>query len=200
MHQEISYIGSFHSVELCPAHSLPEFAFIGRSNVGKSSLINTLFGRKDLARVSKQPGKTRSINLFLVEDAFYMVDLPGYGYARHSKEQRQLWQKMVRAYFLDRPQLTCVFVLLDSNIPLQKADHSFINWLGGHQLPFHLVFTKSDRLKPRKVRQNIEEIRNELRKDWESLPRDFVTSSTSGEGKDELLDYLVNLSGELREG
>lgn len=200
MHQKISYIGSFHSVTVCPAHALPEFAFIGRSNVGKSSLINTLFGRKDLARVSKQPGKTRSINFFLVEDAFYMVDLPGYGYARHSKEQRQQWQKMVRSYFLDRSQLTCVFVLLDSNIPLQKTDQSFINWLGRHQIPFHLIFTKSDRGKPRKIRQNIEEIRNELRKDWESLPKDFVTSSTSGEGKDELLDYLVNLSGELREG
>lgn len=200
MHQKISYIGSFHSVTVCPAHALPEFAFIGRSNVGKSSLINTLFGRKDLARVSKQPGKTRSINFFLVEDAFYMVDLPGYGYARHSKEQRQQWQKMVRSYFLDRYQLTCVFVLLDSNIPLQKTDQSFINWLGRHQIPFHLIFTKSDRGKPRKIRQNIEEIRNELRKDWESLPKDFVTSSTSGEGKDELLDYLVNLSGELREG
>lgn len=200
MHQKISYIGSFHSVTVCPAHALPEFAFIGRSNVGKSSLINALFGRKDLARVSKQPGKTRSINFFLVEDAFYMVDLPGYGYARHSKEQRQQWQKMVRSYFLDRSQLTCVFVLLDSNIPLQKTDQSFINWLGRHQIPFHLIFTKSDRGKPRKIRQNIEEIRNELRKDWESLPKDFVTSSTSGEGKDELLDYLVNLSGELREG
>ena len=198
MSHQINYHASYHKVGQCPPSDRPEFAFIGRSNVGKSSLINRLFGRKDLAYVSKQPGKTQSINFYKVEDLFYIVDLPGFGFAKQSKKQRRGWRKMVQNYFLERTGLSCVFFLIDANIPLQANDREFINWLGENGIPFVLVFTKTDKNKPRFVEENIGEIRRELLLDWEYLPKQFITSSSTGEGIDRLLEYLINLADDLK--
>ncbi len=198
MSHQINYHASYHKVGQCPPSDRPEFAFIGRSNVGKSSLINRLFGRKDLAYVSKQPGKTQSINFYKVEDLFYIVDLPGFGFAKQSKKQRRGWRKMVQNYFLERTGLSCVFFLIDANIPLQANDREFINWLGENGIPFVLVFTKTDKSKPRLVEENIGEIRRELLLDWEYLPKQFITSSSTGEGIDRLLEYLINLADDLK--
>lgn len=198
MSHQINYHASYHKVGQCPPSDRPEFAFIGRSNVGKSSLINRLFGRKDLAYVSKQPGKTQSINFYKVEDLFYIVDLPGFGFAKQSKKQRREWRKMVQNYFLERTGLSCVFFLIDANIPLQANDREFINWLGENGIPFVLVFTKTDKSKPRLVEENIGEIRRELLLDWEYLPKQFITSSSTGEGIDSLLEYLINLADDLK--
>lgn len=197
MNHTINYQASYHSVDLCPKSSWPEFAFIGRSNVGKSSLINSLFGRKELAYVSKQPGKTQSINYYSVDDKFYIVDLPGYGYAKHSKAQRARWDKMSKRYFLERSNLECVFVLIDSNIPPQVVDMEFIDWLGENQIPFVLVYTKSDRSKPLKIDQNIAHIQETLLQNWEYLPEQFVTSSVKGDGIAPVLKYLFKLAEDL---
>lgn len=197
MNHQIEYFGSFHKVEQAPSSDRPEFAFIGRSNVGKSSLINRLFGRKDLAFVSKQPGKTQSINYYSVGDSFYIVDLPGFGYARQSRKQRHGWDRMVKNYFVNREGLTCVFVLIDANIPLQNNDHEFINWLGEHHIPFAIIFTKSDKSKPRSIQKNIEEIQQGLLQDWEYLPEQFITSASNGEGMESVLNYLLTLVDEI---
>ncbi|HLT94269.1 MAG TPA: ribosome biogenesis GTP-binding protein YihA/YsxC [Membranihabitans sp.] len=193
MNPQIEYLGSYHKVEQAPKADRPEFAFIGRSNVGKSSLINRLFGRKDLAYVSKQPGKTQSINYYRVGEDYYIVDLPGYGYARQSRKQRAGWDRMVRRFLQQRSALTCVFVLLDSNLTLQSIDHEFINWLGENQIPFALIFTKSDKSKPQTVDENLQSIREGLLQDWEYLPEQFLTSSTSGDGIGTVLNYLHTL-------
>lgn len=198
MNHQINYYASYHKVEQCPPSDRPEFAFIGRSNVGKSSLINRLFGRKDLAYVSKQPGKTQAINFYKVEEGFYIVDLPGFGFAKQSRKQRQGWRKMVQNYFLERTGLSCVFFLIDANIPLQANDREFINWLGENGIPFVLVFTKTDKNKERFVEENIREVRQELLRDWEYLPKQFITSSSTGEGIDDLLKYLINLADDLK--
>jgi len=194
MSHKIIYHASYHKVTQCPTSERPEFAFIGRSNVGKSSLINSLFDRKDLAYVSKQPGKTQSINYYQVDDDFFIVDLPGFGYAKHSRKQRRSWESMSKNYFLNRQNLACVFVLIDANIPLQVIDREFISWLGAHHIPYVMVFTKCDKSKPRQVKKNIEEIQEALLKEWEYLPPHFITSAVKGEGKDLVLDYLFNLA------
>jgi len=199
MKYQINYHASYHKVEQAPIADRPEFAFIGRSNVGKSSLINRMFGRKELAYVSKQPGKTQSINYYKVEEKCYIVDLPGFGYARQSRKQRSGWDQMVRNYFLERNTLTCVFVLIDSNIPLQKIDREFINWLGENEIPFALIFTKSDKSKSQFLEKNIEGIRQALLEEWEFLPPDFVTSSANGAGIEKVLEYLFNLVDDLNE-
>lgn len=199
MKYQINYHASYHKVEQAPIADRPEFAFIGRSNVGKSSLINRMFGRKELAYVSKQPGKTQSINYYKVEEKCYIVDLPGFGYARQSRKQRSGWDQMVRNYFLERNTLTCVFVLIDSNIPLQKIDREFINWLGENEIPFALIFTKSDKSKSQFLEKNIEGIRQALLEEWEFLPPDFVTSSANGAGIEKVLEYLFNLVDDLHE-
>src|SRR5690606_2885773 len=199
MKYQINYHASYHKVEQAPIADRPEFAFIGRSNVGKSSLINRMFGRKELAYVSKQPGKTQSINYYKVEEKCYIVDLPGFGYARQSRKQRSGWDQMVRNYFLERNTLTCVFVLIDSNIPLQKIDREFINWLGENEIPFALIFTKSDKSKSQFLEKNIEGIRQALLEEWEFLPPDFVTSSANGGGIEKVLEYLFNLVDDLNE-
>ena len=197
MNHQIEYFGSFHKVEQAPSPDRPEFAFIGRSNVGKSSLINRLFGRKDLAFVSKQPGKTQSINYYNVKESFYIVDLPGFGYARQSRKQRHGWDRMVKNYFLHRDALTCVFVLIDANIPLQSIDHEFVNWLGEHHIPFAIIFTKSDKSKPHIIQKNIELIRQGLLQDWEYLPAQFITSASNGEGMEAVLNYLLTLVDDI---
>jgi GTP-binding protein len=191
--QQAEFRGSFPNVNKCPEDTRPEFAFIGRSNVGKSSLINMLTGRKEMAHTSKKPGKTQMINYYLVNQQWHLVDLPGYGYAKRAKSTRAKWRKMLQDYLVKRPNLVCTFILIDSNVPPQKNDLDFINWLGEMQLPFLLVFTKVDRLKPEERTANIQLFQKTMLESWEELPRQFVTSSNSGEGRREMLEYIESL-------
>lgn len=190
MIQEATFIGSYPALKDCPKSDKPEFAFIGRSNVGKSSLINMICGRKALAKVSGTPGKTQSINFFLINDRWHLVDLPGYGYARVSKTTRGRWEGMIETYLRRRDNLQCIFVLIDSNIPPQKIDLEFIGNLGEWQLPFVCVFTKSDRVSQREVQANIAAFKKELLKTWEALPQMFVTSSEKGIGRADILEFI----------
>jgi GTP-binding protein len=193
-YQEIKYVGSFPRVSKAPKNWLPEYAFIGRSNVGKSSLINALLGRKDLARVSSTPGKTQMLNFYEVEGKWTICDLPGYGYAKLSKKHRTSMQKMVNQYLLNREQLQCAFVLVDSNIPPQKIDLDFINWLGENQVPFVVIFTKADRVKPARLEENIDAIKQALLEYWEELPPFFVSSSNDGRGREEILKFITEVN------
>ncbi len=193
MRLEVTFKGSFPSLWKMPEGNLPQFAFIGRSNVGKSSLINMLTDRKKIAKVSKQPGKTQLINLFEVDEKWILVDLPGYGYAKESKKKRKNWEVMVNTYLKEAPVLHLAFVLIDSNIPPQQIDLDFINWLGTNGIPFSLVFTKTDRLVARKTAKNVEAFCEALLADWESLPPYFLASSISRAGRDEILSYIVSL-------
>lgn len=186
------YIGSFVTVAQCPKPLKPEYAFIGRSNVGKSSLINMLTGRKSLAHVSHTPGKTQTINHFLINDSWYLVDLPGYGYAKVSKTQRKKWEQFIRSYLDKRQNLQCVFQLVDSRIPPQEIDIDFMNWMGEMQIPFVIVFTKTDnkKFKPK----NIEIYNEKLLETWHNLPPQFLTSSTKKIGKDEILNLIEDVN------
>ncbi|HEV7346760.1 ribosome biogenesis GTP-binding protein YihA/YsxC [Telluribacter sp.] len=175
----------------CPAPDLPEYAFIGRSNVGKSSLINMLTARKNLAKTSQQPGKTQLINHFLINGSWYLVDLPGYGYAKVSKVDRENWQQMIDNYLRNRPNLVCIFVLIDSRHDPQRVDLEFMEKLGQEELPFHIVFTKADKLKKsNQVTTHIERYRQKLQETWEELPPMFITSAEKGEGRDPLLEAI----------
>ena len=174
----------------CPAPTLPEFAFIGRSNVGKSSLINSLCKQKKLAKTSSQPGKTQLINHFNINDIWYLVDLPGYGYARVSKKNRSIFGKMITDYIFNRTNLMVVFVLIDSRIPPQKIDIEFINELGVNQIPFALIFTKADKLTNNEVAKNTAAFKKALQQHWEELPPSFITSSETGQGREEVLNYI----------
>jgi GTP-binding protein len=194
--QDAAYIGSFPTLEKCPEPKLPEYALIGRSNVGKSSLLNCLCGRKDLARISKKPGKTEAINFYLIDNSWYFVDLPGYGYARRSKGLIRSFGKMITEYLLYRPTLQCALVLIDSNVPPQPKDIEFVNWLGENQVPFVLVFTKTDKLKTQKSRENPNLIKAELLKHWNELPDIFMTSSVTGEGREELLNFIEEINNQ----
>ena len=194
---ESEYIGSFPSELKCPKHNKPEYAFIGRSNVGKSSLINMLTGRRALARVSKKPGKTQMLNFYLIDKSWYLVDLPGYGYAHISKSTRRKWEKMIQGYLQKRQTLACAFILIDANVPPQKNDMEFINWMGLMQVPFVIVYTKSDRLKPMVLEQNIEAVREELLKSWSEVPQEFITSSIKKEGSEELLGFIATLNQKI---
>lgn len=182
----------------CPESSLPEYAFIGRSNVGKSSLINMLTGVKGLAKTSSRPGKTQLINHFIVNNQWYLVDLPGYGYACSSKSSREAWSKMIRHYFFDRKQLTNTFVLIDSRIPPQRNDMEFINFLGSHGIPLSIVFTKADKEKQRVIDANTAAFRQALQATWDELPPIFLTSAQTGAGKEELLDYIETINAKLQ--
>ncbi|HNZ81476.1 MAG TPA: ribosome biogenesis GTP-binding protein YihA/YsxC [Bacteroidales bacterium] len=192
-----SFVVSNISVENCPKTSLPEFAFIGRSNVGKSSLINMLLNQKNLAKTSSTPGKTLLINHFLVNEAWYLVDLPGYGYARVSLKQREQLHRMISDYMLKRPNLLCVFVLLDSRHRPQEIDLDFLEFLGENQVPFALVFTKIDKCKKSELNLNIENYRNRLLESWESLPPLFLSSSEKKQGRTALLTYLTQILKDL---
>jgi len=192
--QEVKYVGSYPSISSCPKDEKPEYAFIGRSNVGKSSLINMLTGRNGLARISKKPGKTQMINYFQVERAWYLVDLPGYGYAKISKKKRREWEIMIEGYLQHRRTLACAFVLIDANIPAQQIDIDFLNWLGDKQVPFAIVYTKIDRLKPAEVQPNIDNIRTTLLEHWEALPQEFITSSVKKEGQEEILGFIDSVN------
>ena len=185
--------------KLCPDDKRAEFAFIGRSNVGKSSLINMLMGNKSLAKTSGTPGKTQLINHFIVNEKWYLVDLPGYGYAKVSKNQRDKWQKLISNYLIQRTALTLVFVLLDSRLEPQKIDLEFMNWCGENQVPFAMVFTKIDKLSSTELNRNLAKYKKEMLKTWEELPPLFTTSATSASGKEPVLNYitavLLQLSG-----
>ena len=181
----------------CPATNVPEYAFIGRSNVGKSSLIN-LLTRKGLAKTSQKPGKTMLINHFEINDGeFYIVDLPGYGYASRGKEQRDEFSKMIKDYILNREQMTLLFVLLDIRHNPQKIDVEFLRWLGENGVPFAIVFTKADKVGPVAAQNKVEEYKKFLMKDWEVLPPVFINSSEDKRGKEQLLDYIESINKEI---
>lgn len=184
-------------VRKCPEGSLPEYAFIGRSNVGKSSLINMLVRRKQLANTSQKPGKTLLINHFLINETWHLVDLPGYGYAQRSKAQRHELQRIIDNYIFKREQLVNLFILIDIRHEPQEIDLAFINRMGGAGIPFALVFTKGDKLSRSKATEMVEAYKQRLLEDWEELPPLFITSSTKGDGRDELLGYIQSINSEL---
>ena len=182
-----------------PTEGKPEYAFIGRSNVGKSSLINMLTGRKKLAMTSATPGKTLLINHFSINNEWYLVDLPGYGYAKRGKKEMEKLRNRIEYYVLERKELTCLFVLIDSRLTPQRIDLEFIQWLGEEGVPFALIFTKADKSKTTELRKNVDGFLNELRKEWEELPPHFVTSSAQGRGRDEVLDYIEQINTQFHE-
>ncbi len=186
-------------VELCPAPDKPEYAFIGRSNVGKSSLINMLTNQSKLAKTSASPGKTQLINHFLINNEWYLVDLPGYGYAKVSKTSRESWRKMINFYFQQRENLTCVFVLIDSRHEPLKPDLEFINQLGTIGVPFVLVFTKADKQSNTKTDVNIAAFTRKLKETWDELPQIFRTSSTAKTGRDEILNFIQEVNLQLKQ-
>ena len=188
------FIISNSEVSKCPDTRLPEYAFIGRSNVGKSSLINSLTNRKDLAKTSGRPGKTQLINHFLINQSWYLVDLPGYGYARVSKTAKKTFQKFITQYFEKREQMICAFVLIDSRHKPQPIDMEFMLWMGEHQVPFCIIFTKADKMKPKALERNIADYKAEMLKTWEEMPQYFITSSANGEGRDEVLAYIQSIN------
>jgi len=191
---EVRFIGSFPSVAKTPVFQQPEFAFIGRSNVGKSSLINYLCGRKQIAKTSSTPGKTQMINLFEVDENWILADLPGYGYARISKVMREKWRKMIQGYLLKRDKLCTVFLLIDVRIPPQKSDLEQIEWLAQHLIPFSLIFTKADKIKPAERELALVDYTKELKKRFDTPPNIFLTSSTAKTGKEDVLDYIAHVS------
>lgn len=184
------FLISSTDVAKCPAPLKPEYAFIGRSNVGKSSLINMLVDRKDLAKTSGKPGKTQLINHFGINDSWYLVDLPGYGYAKVSKEKRDIFQAYISEYILERKNLMCLFVLIDSRLEPQKIDLEFMDWCGEKQVPFVMVFTKTDKLSKKKTADNIAFYKEEMGKHWDALPECFYTSAEKKQGRDELLTFI----------
>lgn len=188
------FVISNSNVDKCPKDVRHEYAFIGRSNVGKSSHINMLTGRKNLAMTSSTPGKTMLINHFLVNDKWYIVDLPGYGYARRGKESRGQLQRIIEGYILRRPQMTNLFVLIDSRHEPQKIDMEFFEWLGENGVPFSIVFTKTDKLSRQAADRNVASYCTRLLEQWEELPPVFVTSSETGAGRENLLDYIEQLN------
>jgi GTP-binding protein len=189
------FIISNTNVAKCPKELLPEYAFIGRSNVGKSSLINMLVGHKKLAKTSGKPGKTQLINHFKINNQWFLVDLPGYGYAQISKSKRKSFQKFITDYFLKRQQLVCTFLLVDIRHEPQKIDLEFMRFLGENEIPFCIIFTKSDKLNSSKINKNLQVYRQQmLQSDWESMPQSFVTSATAKVGRDELLKFIQDVN------
>lgn len=193
-----SFLQSNTNVAKLPKADKPEYAFIGRSNVGKSSLINMLTGNSKLAKVSSTPGKTITINHFIINDEWYLVDLPGYGFAKRSQKDREMWKKMLDAYILGRQNLVMTFVLVDSRIKPQIIDLDFIASLGENQVPFAIIFTKADKLGIGQLAANIEVYKNELLKEWEELPTMIVTSSEKKTGREEVLDLIEKYNTEYR--
>jgi GTP-binding protein len=188
--KEALFVTSNSDVKKCPPPKRPEYAFIGRSNVGKSSLINRLTNKKSLAKISGKPGKTRLINHFIINNEWYLVDLPGYGYAEVPKAERLKWEKMIRQYILHRENLHCLFVLIDSRHHAQEIDLNFMEWLGTSQVPFAIIFTKTDKLKPSELEENLARYKEKLLETWEELPPVFVTSAETGDGTNDILDYI----------
>lgn len=195
--KEAQFIVSNSDVAKCPAADRPEYAFIGRSNVGKSSLINMLTNKKNLAKTSGRPGKTQLINHFLIDKQWYLVDLPGYGFAKVPKAERLKWEKFLKRYILKRENLYCVFVLIDSRHEAQKVDLDFMAWLGVSSIPFSIIFTKTDKLKPEELEANLKAYEEKMFETWETMPGYFASSAESTAGKDEILDFIesVNQNG-----
>jgi len=191
------FVISNSDVDKCPSNRLPEYAFIGRSNVGKSSLINMLMQRKSLAKTSGRPGKTQLINHFLINKNWYLVDLPGYGYARVSKSTKKVFQKFITKYFEKREQLVLAFVLIDCRHEPQPVDLEFMAWMGEQQVPFSIIFTKADKLKPLAIKRNIEAYRLKMLETWEEMPLHFVTSASKSTGRDDLLGYISSINEEM---
>ena len=191
------FVISNTDVKKCPASIFPEYAFIGRSNVGKSSLINMLTGRKGLAMTSATPGKTMLINHFLINKSWYIVDLPGYGYAKRGQKGQEQIQRIIETYILQREQMTNLFVLIDSRLEPQKIDLEFMEWLGENGIPFSIIFTKADKLKGGRLKMNINAYLRELSKQWEELPPHFVSSSEDRMGRMEILNYIENINKDL---
>lgn len=189
------FLVSSPRAELCPAPDKPEYAFIGRSNVGKSSLINMLTRHSKLAKTSASPGKTQMINHFIINDSWYIVDLPGYGYAKVSQKQRASFQKMIAAYLTERLNMMTVFVLIDSRHKPQQIDLDFLAQLGEWQVPFNIVFTKADKSTQKEVSKNVNAFIEEMKKEWEFIPRAFITSSVKFKGRKEILSYIEELNG-----
>lgn len=194
--KEARFIISNTDIEKCPPPDKPEYAFIGRSNVGKSSLINMLTNKKSLAKISGQPGKTRLINHFLINNEWYLVDLPGYGYAKIAKKEKKKWEKFIRKYILLRENLFCLFVLIDVRHAPLSADLEFMEWLGLSQVPFSIIFTKTDKLKPTDCQENIEQYKNRMLETWETMPPFFASSVKTGEGRKEILHYIQSINRE----
>lgn len=192
------FVISNTSFDRCPVHNKPEYAFIGRSNVGKSSLINMLTGRKGLAMTSSMPGKTLLINHFLINDDWYLVDLPGYGYAKRGQKQREQLKQLIDNYILYRPQLTSLFVLVDSRHEPQKIDLEFITWLGENEIPFSIVFTKANKSASGQLNINIKRYLETLTEQWEELPPHFITSSVNRSGRDEILNYIQKINRSVK--
>ncbi|MBC3845204.1 YihA family ribosome biogenesis GTP-binding protein [Winogradskyella echinorum] len=193
------FVVSNSEVAKCPKNNLPEYAFIGRSNVGKSSLINMLTDRKSLAKTSGRPGKTQLINHFIINDSWYLVDLPGYGYARVSKTSKKKFQKFITNYFEKRQQLISAFVLVDIRHKPQPIDLEFMQYLGESGIPFGIIFTKADKLKPMAIDRHVNEYCEELLKTWEEIPQYFVTSSSKHIGKEDVLDFIGNINEEIEQ-
>lgn len=189
-----NFVISNTDIKKCPAPNLPEYAFIGRSNVGKSSLINMLCNKKGLAKISGRPGKTQLINHFIINDNWYLVDLPGYGYAKISKKQREKWQKFIDQYLLSRLNLMNVFVLVDCRHEPQKIDLEFMQWLGENGIPFSMVFTKLDKLNKSQQAKFLPSYKKEMLKSWEEMPPVFITSSETGTGREKLLEYIGEIN------
>lgn len=191
------YVTSSTSLTDCPSTGLPEYAFVGRSNVGKSSIINMLTGRTKLARTSSSPGKTRVINHFLINEEWYLVDLPGYGYTKTGKSERDKLVDILEQYILYRKNLSCLFLLLDSRLKPQENDKLFINWLGRNKIPFVIVFTKTDKVSKNKLEENKRTYLKELQKSWSILPRIFFTSSLKKTGRKSILDFIEETNASL---
>ena len=191
------FICSNTRVDLCPQEQIPEYAFIGRSNVGKSSLINMLVERKKLAKTSSTPGKTRLINHFKINNEWFLADLPGYGYAKVSKKERESFAKMIEKYATQRSNLVCFFVLIDARIPPQQLDLDFIEWLGDSNLPFVIVLTKIDKVNQRVKSKNLELLKAELSQSWDELPMIFETSAEKGTGKEQVMDFIDDTNKKL---
>ncbi|HAF30599.1 MAG TPA: YihA family ribosome biogenesis GTP-binding protein [Bacteroidales bacterium] len=192
------FVSSFVSYKDCPKSEMPEYAFVGRSNIGKSSLINMLLEKKKLAKTSQSPGKTQLINQFIVNESWHLVDLPGYGYAKVAKSKRKDFNKLINEYILHRDNLMCLFVLLDSRHEPQKNDLGFMRWLGENQVPFAMVFTKVDKISGSAVNTNITNYKKEMLKEWEALPPLFITSSELKTGRNEILDYIQKINDTVK--
>ncbi|MRI01519.1 YihA family ribosome biogenesis GTP-binding protein [Kriegella sp. EG-1] len=193
-----NFIISNTEVAKCPKESIPEYAFIGRSNVGKSSLINMLTQRKSLAKTSGRPGKTQLINHFKINENWFLVDLPGYGYAKVSKKDKKTFQKYITNYFVQREQLVCSFVLVDIRHNPQKIDMEFMQWLGENQIPFCIIFTKADKLKPKAIEKNVNAYLKELTTSiWEEAPQHFITSSSKNIGRDQVLEFISAINNDF---
>lgn len=193
------FVISNSRVDMCPKTGLPEYAFIGRSNVGKSSLINMLTNRSKLAMTSSTPGKTLLVNHFLINKEWYLVDLPGYGYAQRGKAMMEKIKKLIEDYVLKREEMTCLFVLVDSRLEPQKIDPKFIEWLGENGIPFAIIFTKADKMTKGKLKMNIDNYLHKLEEQWEELPPYFVSSAEDKTGREEILDYIGKINVSLKE-